>query len=315
MNSRPLPSLNALRAFEAVARLGSVVRAAEELHVTHGAVSRHLRTLEEELGCALFRREGRGLVATAAGQRLAEAAGDAFSRLRDACARLRQDGEQAPLVLGCSASVLARWMIPRLSRLEAELPALRLHLSPQETAPDAALSGLDAALLLAAPPWPASWQVHPLAPERIGPVLSPQHPDAARLAGAPASTLRELPLLHTASRPQAWPDWARRSGIDVAALSMGQGFAHLYYLLEAAAAGLGIAIAPEPLVRDDLAAGRLIAPWGFIETDAHWALCQRRGREDARLEAFAGWLRAALGETSSPPHHTHAAAVMVQSHR
>ena len=85
--------------------------------------------------------------------------------------------------------------------------------------------------------------------------------------------------------------------------------------MEAAVAGLGIAIAPEPLVRDDLAAGRLIAPWGFVETDAHWALCQRRGREDARLEAFAGWLRAALGETSSPPHHTHAAAVMVQSHR
>lgn len=296
MTTRPLPPLNALRAFEAVVRLGSAVRAADELHVTHGAISRHLRTLEENLGCALLRREGRGLVPTAAGQRLADASGDAFSLLRDACARLRQDGAHAPLVLGCSASVLARWMIPRLAQLEVALPTLRLHLSPQEAAPDAALSGLDAALLLAAPPWPASWSVRRLAPERIGPVLSPQHPDAARLAGASASGLLEVSLLHTTSRPQAWPDWAQHSDIDTSALRMGQGFAHLYYLLEAAAAGLGVAIAPEPLVRDDLAAGRLIAPWGFVETDAHWILCQRRERGDVRLDALANWLRKALAE-------------------
>jgi len=296
MSTRPLPSLNALRAFEAVARLGSVGRAAQELHVTHGAVSRHLAALEDDLGCALFRREGRGVAATAAGLRLAEAAGEAFAQLREACARLRQDGERAPLVLGCPASVLARWVIPRLPRLEAALPALRLHLSPQEAPPDAALSGLDAALLLAAPPWPSSWSVHRLAPERIGPVLAAQHPDAERLAQSPPAALAGLPLLHTASRPQAWPTWARACGIDPAALTPGAGFAHLFYLLEAAAAGLGVAIAPEPLVRDELAAGRLIAPWGFIETDAHWLLCQRRGREDARLVALADWLRAALAE-------------------
>lgn len=296
MTTRPLPPLNALRAFEAVVRLGSAVRAADELHVTHGAISRHLRTLEENLGCALLRREGRGLVPTAAGQRLADASGDAFSLLRDVCARLRQDGAHAPLVLGCSASVLARWMIPRLAQLEVALPTLRLHLSPQEATPDAALSGLDAALILAAPPWPASWSVHRLAPERIGPVLSPQHPDAARLAGASASALLEVSLLHTASRPQAWSDWARGARLDPETLRMGQGFAHLYYLLEAAAAGLGVAIAPEPLVRDDLAAGRLIAPWGFIETEAQWILCQRRERGDVRLDALANWLRTALAE-------------------
>lgn len=301
MTTRTILPLNALRAFEAVARLGSVNRAAEELHVTHGAISRHLRTLEDDFGCALFRREGRGLAPTTAGQRLAEASGDAFERLRDACARLRQDGERAPVVLGCSASVLARWVIPRLSRLQVELPALRLHLSPQESTPDAALSGLDAALLLSAPPWPASWQVHRLAPERIGPVLSPRHPEAMRLQALPATALTHVALLHTASRPQAWPDWAQHHGIESAALHMGQEFTHLYYLLEAAAAGLGVAIAPEPLVRDDLAAGRLITPWGFVETDASWVLCHRRGREDARLDALAHWLRAALAEAATFP--------------
>lgn len=289
-----LPSLNALRAFEAVARLHSVSRAADELHVTHGAVSRHLRTLEETLGCALFRREGRGLVPTRAGLHLAEAASDAFVRLRDACGRVRQEQGRSALVLGCSASILARWVIPRLARLEQELPDLRLHLSAQETMPGPELAGLDAALLLDSPPWPSSWQVWELAPERIGPVMSSQHPDADNLRSATPASLIQQPLLHTTSRPQAWPDWAQRHGLDPDALQFGSGFAHLYYLLEAAVAGLGIAIAPEPLASGDLAAGRLLAPFGFVETDARWVLCSRRQHSDPRLPALAAWLRTAL---------------------
>ena len=131
--SRDLPPLNALRAFEAVARLDSVSRAADELHVTHGAVSRHLRALEETLGTALFVRQGRGLALTPAGRRLHEAADAAFEPLRGAWAELRRRPLQAPLVLGCPGSVLARWMIPRLERLERELPDLKLHLSASET--------------------------------------------------------------------------------------------------------------------------------------------------------------------------------------
>ena len=302
--NRALPSLNALRAFEAVARLGSVSRAAAELHVTHGAVSRHIHALEDELGRALFRREGRGLTPTSAGLRLAETASAAFTQLRDACARLRDDAAHAPLVLGCAASVMARWIIPHLAQLERDLPALRLHLSPQETLPDAALAGMDAALLLAAPPWPSTWNVHELAPERIGPVLAPQHPAAAALRDASPQALIEHPLLHTASRPQAWPDWAQRHGLDPAALHYGTGFAHLYYLLEAAAAGLGIAIAPEPLVREDIAAGRLIAPWGFVGTDARWVLCSRRDHADPRLADLAQWLTHALAGELRPPSTT-----------
>lgn len=300
MITRTLPSLNALRAFEAVARLGSVSRAALELHVTHGAVSRHLGALEEELGCALFRREGRGIVPTSAGLRLAEAAADAFDRLRDSCARLRQEGDHSPLVLGCAASVLARWVIPRLPQLERDLPGLRLHLSPQERIPDARLSGLDAALLLAAPPWPDTWVVHVLAPERIGPVLAATHPAAAVLIERGPTALPEHALLHTSSRPQAWPDWAGRAGIDPAQLRFGTGFEHLYYLLEAAGAGLGIAIAPEPLVREDLATGRLLAPFGFVTTAAHWLLCTPHKHTDNRLAPLADWLRSALADERAP---------------
>jgi len=292
--SRDLPPLNALRAFEAVARLDSVSRAATELHVTHGAVSRQLRILEGALGMALFVRHGRGLSLTPAGRQLQEAAEAAFDPLRIRWAELRRRQNQAPLVLGCPGSVLARWMIPRLERLAQDRPGLKLHLSASESMPDLQLSGLDAALLIAEGPWPANWQVQELAPERIGPVISPRHPAFERLQSAVPEVLLSMPLLHTASRPQAWGEWAARAGVDPAGLQMGTGFDHLYYLLEAAVAGLGMAIAPEPLVADDIASGRLAAPWGFVETDARWVLCAPRGRENRNIAPLAEWLRKEL---------------------
>jgi len=290
---RTLPSLNALRAFEVAARLRSVSLAADELHVTHGAVSRQLRGLEEELGIALFERDGRGIRPTAAGKRLLEAASGAFSQLRDCVAALRRGQHGDALVLGCPGSVLARWMIPRLQELQRDLPGLTLHLAAQEGDFTPRLDGLDAALMLGQSPWPANWRVHPLAAERIGPVFSPALPGAAALTRQPAAALCGQPLLHTRSRPQAWPTWAARYGIDAGELRYGTGFEHLYYLLEAAVAGLGIAIAPEPLVASDLANGRLVAPWGFVDTEGQWALCTA-GDGHPRIEALADWLQQQL---------------------
>jgi LysR family transcriptional regulator, trpBA operon transcriptional activator len=295
--NRDLPPLNALRAFEAVARLDSVSRAAAELHVTHGAVSRQLRTLEDALGAALFVRQGRGLTLTATGRRLYDAADTAFDPLRAVWGELRSRPKQAPLVLGCPGSILAHWMIPRLERLAHGLPDLKLHLSASETPPDAALSGLDAALLIAQPPLPAEWKAHELAQERIGPVVSPRYAGFEHLRTASPEGLLDLEVLHTASRPQAWRDWAARTGLEPSTLRMGIGFEHLYYLLEAARAGLGVAIAPEPLVAQDIAAGRLVAPWGFVGTDAHWVLCAARRQADPRIARLADWLREALAES------------------
>ncbi|WP_372012950.1 LysR family transcriptional regulator [Pseudoxanthomonas sp. 10H] len=288
--TRPLPPLNALRAFEAAARLGSVTRAAEELHVTHGAVSRQVRALEEALGTPLFEREGRGLGLTSAGLRLRDAAGDAFNALQSTWAGLRRDALPSALVLGCPGSLLARWVIPRLERLGADLPTLKLHLSAQEGGFGPTLAGLDAALLLGEAPWPPGWDVRPLAPERIGPVLSPRHARHAALRTAPPAALLEEPLLRTASRPQAWPRWFRAQGLADAGLPPGTSFDHLTYLLEAAVAGLGVAIAPQELVQADLEGGRLVAPWGFIETGGQWALCSARGNDDPRLARLGDWL-------------------------
>jgi len=292
--AQDLPPLNALRAFEAAARLNSVSQAAEALHVTHGAVSRQIKVLEEHLGVALFVKDGRGIKLTDAGTRLREASGEAFDKLRSVCAELSRDVSEAPFVLGCSGSLLARWFIPRLGRLKADLPELRLHLSAGEGDLDPRRPGLDALLVYAQPPWPADMQVHVLAEERIGPVLSPHYAGFERLRDAPASALLDEAVLHTTSRPQAWPTWAEEQGLDPAALKYGQAFEHLYYLLEAAVAGLGVAIAPQPLVADDLRAGRLSAPWGFSATPAALALWVPRRAADGRAEQLAQWLRREL---------------------
>ena len=288
--ARPLPSLNALRAFEAAARLGSVSQAAGELHVTHGAVSRHIRALEDALGRPLFVRDGRGLALTSDGQRLRDSAGEAFGVLQAGWTALQRGPRAAALVRGCPGSLLARWVIPRLERLAADLPDVTLHLSAQEGSIDLAAAGLDAALLLGEAPWPAGWQVWPLAPERIGPVLSPRHARFDVLRNGPPRTLLDEPLLHTASRPQAWPRWLASQQLADAP-HLGTGFDHLTYLLEAAVAGLGVAIAPRELVQADLDSGRLVAPWGFADTGGTWALCAARGNPDARIPLLADWLR------------------------
>jgi DNA-binding transcriptional LysR family regulator len=294
--SRELPSLNALRAFEATARLGSVSRAAAELHVTHGAISRQVRVLEEALARPLFVRHGRGVMLTAAGEQLRDRVAGAFDQLRDGWSELQRDRAEGPFVLGCASSLLARWVIPRLDRLERDLPLLKLHLSPEEDPLAPQHAELDAALALRATPWPVGWDVHELAPERIGPVVSPRYANLDRLLESGELSLRDEALLHTASRPQAWPEWAELSGLSPASLHYGQGFTRLFYLLEAAVAGLGVAIAPAQLVQDDMKAGRLLAPWGFRQTQARWILATPRRRSDRRVEALATWLRNALLE-------------------
>ncbi|GIZ10724.1 LysR family transcriptional regulator [Pseudomonas sp. NCCP-436] len=287
--SRDLLPLNALRAFDAAARLQSISRAAEELHVTHGAVSRQIRQLELRLGLALFEKDGRGIRLTAAGLRLRDATSEAFERLRETCATLRRETEERPFVLGCPGSLLARWFIPRLDRLQRELPELRLQLSTRQGELDPRSTEVDATLHFAEPPWPADMQVFELATERIGPVLSPHYGNHAQLLRAAPEALYDEQLLHTTSRPQAWPQWASAQGLSPQRLHQGQGFEHLYYLLEAAVAGLGVAIAPQLLVADDLANGRLLAPWGFIETPGRLALWA--GQTDRRSEQLADWLR------------------------
>ena len=292
MNPR-LPSLNALRAFAVAARLSSISLAAKELNVTHGAISRQVRSLEEQLGVSLMGKEGRGVKLTDSGRYLRDACEEAFQRLGSACHELQRRQEDQPFVLGCPASLLARWIIPRLDQLNRDLPQLRLQVASGQTEPDPRNPELDACLCFAAPPWPHDMQVFALDAERIGPVVSPRYPGFQQL-GEPPSSLLNQPLLHPLSRPQAWPQWFQAQQLPASGLHLGQGFEHLYFLLEAANAGLGVAIAPQQLVADDLQSGRLVAPWGFLETGAQLALWVAKGRDSQRAQALAQWLQQQL---------------------
>ncbi|WP_111494913.1 LysR family transcriptional regulator [Marinobacter bohaiensis] len=291
--SQDLPPLSALRAFEATARLGSVTAAARELHVTHGAVSRQLRSLDEHFGAPLFSKAGRGIRLTRQGRQLQNGVGEAFARLRESCGELKRATEEAPFVLNCPGSLLSRWFIPRLERFQRELPDIKLQVGDSDSELDPRRSEGGAALLFSEPPFPADMEAIELAPEDICAVASPAqaHPfDPQR-----PDSIFTAPLLHTRSRPQAWPQWARAQGLDESrleqALRNGQGFDHLYYLIEAALAGLGVAIAPRLLVEGDLASGRLVAPWGSIETSGRLCLLLPHYVSHRRGERLAEWLR------------------------
>ncbi|WP_432695504.1 LysR family transcriptional regulator [Marinobacterium sp. YM272] len=291
--SQSLPSLNALRAFDVAARTLSVSRAAEQLSVTHGAVSRQIRQLEEQLGVSLFRREGRGLTLTAQGEQLRATTSQVFDQLTQTCDQLKRAAVDAPLVLGCSGSFLARWFIPRLDRMQRHCPDLKLHLTASDDLKWPLPPQVDMALRFAEPPWPKDAHVIDLAPERMGPVMRPD-----LLAGdvSPSQDLlSKLPLLHTRSRQQAWPLWLEEQGLDRPVRDEDKSFDHLNYMLEAALVGLGVAIAPAYLVEEDLRTGRLVAPWGFIETPARLGLWLPPGELSAGVQQLLAWLEAELG--------------------
>lgn len=288
-----LPSLNALYAFNTAAYYGSFTQAAQALNVTQGAVNRQVHLLEQQLGVVLFVKQGRGVRLTDAGQILYETTREVFEHLHQGCTQVQQQQDSQPLVLGCSGSLLARWFIPRLDQLNQALPEVRLQLH----AAQGELEQLDALLCFSEAPWPQGVQVFELASEWIGPVVSPLYPAYAQLAQGCPDVLKNEPLLYTQSRPQAWPYWATAQGLTAQDLHWGQGFEHLYYLLEAALAGLGVAIAPKLLVENDLACGRLKAPWGFMETSARLTLWVPQPQSDPRISRLLHWLSQQLNPT------------------
>lgn len=285
-----LPSLNALKAFLAVAEQGSITTAAQSLNVTHGAISRQIKQLEDQLGMPLTSKHGRGIKLTDAGQQLHTECSPALAAIAQSCQQLKQLNQEKPIVLACSGSILARWLIPRLHQLQQELPELALQLITSSGDENPQQQGADASLLFTESGIAESTNQFVLDNERIGPVVSPKFAEQHQLIGSPIERILDFAVLHTQSRPQAWPDWAAQQ-LSGQQLPLGQGFAHLYYLLEAITAGMGIGIAPQQLVDADIQQGRLIAPWGFVETNAQLCLTAHQPATLQRIERLADWLR------------------------
>ncbi len=280
-------ALGSLRFFEAAARLGSFVQAADELHVTHGAVSRQIRLLETSLGTALFERRNRGVFLTAPGAQLRDAVQQAFERLDAALDAVRQPVRPAPLVVSCEPTIAMKWLIPRLGDFYQRHPEVPLHLFAsggpvafQRDAVDVALRRNDFA-------WDGGLHVEKVCDEWIAPVCAPALLRQGKL------DLSAQRLLHTASRPAAWAHWRAASTDDGhGGHGDSQTYEHFYLSLQAACAGLGVAIGSVFMAREDLDSGRLVAPLGFRRDGSGYFLLSPLPFDgDARRTALLRWLR------------------------
>ena len=254
----PRPSLNALRAFEATSRLKSFSAAAMELSVTHGAISRHVRSLEETLGIQLLRRSAHATEATPQGSRLAAGLSSGFSQIQASIDQLKP----GPLTLSCSESIMMYWLIPRIARFQQAHPRVELRFNMSHGSVDFTRDNIGVALRLSTIVPPKDALVTDLVTEWVGPVCSAEYMQSLRLRSV--SDLTRARLLESSTRPAAWADWFSASGQIARDLAVADSFEHFYLMIQAAKCGLGIANVPRMLVRDDLAAGTLVAPFGFV---------------------------------------------------
>jgi DNA-binding transcriptional LysR family regulator len=283
-----LPPLNTLLPFEATVRHASMTAAARELHVTHGAVSRQIQNLERSLGTSLFERRTRALHPTPQARQLAAVVRDALDQIDAAARQITPRAPAGPLTLSCEPTLLMRWLIPRLPDLAAKVPDVTVHLSAGGGPVFFERDDIDLAIRRDDFPFPEDASRTRLFAERIGPVCRPDL--AARLTDAAGAS--HVTLLHTGTRPQAWDDWRRITGLRAEPASQ-QTLEHFYLTLQAAAAGVGVAIAPYAVARDDLERGQLVAPFGFVPDGTSYHLLGRPSHEqDGRVRRLTAWLRA-----------------------
>lgn len=288
---RHLPSTRALLVFDAVARCHGVVKAADELCLTHSAVSQQLRLLEQQLGVRLVQRSARGTALTEAGRRYhAQVAGDLLrleNHTLEAMAQ-RPDGER--LLVGAVPVLAERWLLPRLSDFLAQQPACSVHLQVFPTQVYMDEPPFDVALQYDDASWPGAI-VRPLRPERVVAVCAPQ---SRWRAAAWAGDFREVPLLQLSSRLGAWQAWFSQAGIDrhPANAMVGHRFDLFSMVLEAVRADLGIGLLPRYGVARELASGELRLAHAF-EGDGprgYSLFVAPHRADDPAVQAFGLWL-------------------------
>jgi LysR family glycine cleavage system transcriptional activator len=284
-----LPPLNAIKAFEAAARLGSFTRAADELNVTHGAVSRQIRLLEDWLGIRLFLRTSRNAVPTQAGTELLAEAGPALDHLA-AVSRRMQNRARARGLLHVSAlpTFAMRWLIPRLPDFQRVHPGLELRIVTAST--PAEQFRMDVDVVISGPSQQPGWVGERFLAEARLPVLSP---DLMRecLLRTPADLERHT-LLHAATLREAWPRWLATAGVPDLKPARDQVFEHFYFAIQAALEGLGVIMGPLALISDELRAGRLLAPISepALRTRGYFVYAPESSSDTSAVAALRQWL-------------------------
>ncbi len=290
---RKLPSLNAMRAFEAAARHVSFTKAADELFVTHAAISRHVRDLEDWLGVKLFNRTGRGVSLTHPGEKYLTQLSLAFDRLAKATSDVMQDAQHGDLSISVEEAFASRWLVPNLGKFTAAHKDIELSIDPDDVLVNFRSSQANLAIRYGLGDWP---DVHSelLVRTKIFPVCSPELLGSRVLHSA--EEVKEFTLLHEDSK-QWWTHWLRAEGITDVVNARGPMFqGHL--ALEAAEAGQGFALGDHVLTTQSLCDGSLIKPLpGFRLQGAYYLVTPKDADDTATVRAFRVWLHAEMAKT------------------
>ncbi len=284
-----MPPLNALRAFEAAARLGSLKAAAQEASVTHGAISRHIRLLEDWIGAPLFLRHNRRLVLTELGQVYLGEIAPAFQRIARATDDARNRRRRKLLRVNALSTFTVRWLLPRLTDFRGRHPEIDVEVTTSNDAVDAAGEAGDVTIR-GGPDTIYGYITRVFLAETRQPVCSPVLLESLPLAEP--RDLRAHTLLHTTNMVRLWDEWLALAGVPGLEAAGSLVLDHFYLAVEAAVGGLGVAMGPGALIEADVAFGRLVTPFPDLVLPArsYCAYVRASARGDTRITAFCDWL-------------------------
>ncbi|MEP6943248.1 MAG: transcriptional regulator GcvA [Betaproteobacteria bacterium] len=282
-----LPPMSALRAFEAAARTGSLTRAAEALHVTHGAISHQIKALEADVGVRLVERAGRGIRLTDAGERLAGRVRTALTDLSDAVREVSERANPRALRVSVMPSFAARWLLPRIGSFIAEHPNVDLDVRASVLLADFRRDDVDIAIRYGSGNYPGLTVEH-LMDDMYFPVCSPN------IAGGPPVTPDDLKrYLLLRSESEFWQPWFAAAGLDVPEPTRGPIFNDASHVMQAAIEGQGVALARTSLIGNDLANGVLVRLFDTtVPASTRYFLVYPPSRAgSSKVRQFGAWIR------------------------
>lgn len=292
---KQLPPLNALRVFEAAARHLSFTKAAEELHVTPGAVSQQIKALEDFLQTPVFRRHKRALLLTDEAQASLPVLREGFDKLVEAGQILSKKADAGRLSVSVAPSFASKWLVPRLDRFQEAHPDIDVWVSADMNVVDFAVDDVDIAIRYGAGRYPGLVTEHLMA-EKIVPVCSPQLLTGDNPLKTPADLVHHT-LLHDSSNDKdpgcpTWPMWLKAAGVAHKEGDRGLKFNQSSIVIEAAVAGKGVALAKAALALADLEAARLVIPFGLTTpTEFSYYIVHPPSKSSSpAVRAFKNWV-------------------------
>lgn len=274
--------LKSFHVFHVASQASSYSEAAQQLNITHGAVSKQIKVLEEYLNQTLFVKQGRTVCLTKEGELLKAYTEQAFHSLETGVAKLAQQNQNT-LEVSCEPTLTMRWLMPRLATFNDQYSA-DVRLSTAGGSVTLGSSGLSMAIRRDDFEVEHDYKQFPLVDEWVGPVMSPEYWQQVQ------QDFDVVKLLHSQTRPNAWSQWGKTCGYDSLRGHEQQSFAHFYFALQASVDGLGATIGSYPLVADDLERGNLIAPFGFVRSGHRYMVLTEQNDVGHLGESFIQWL-------------------------